>query len=258
MRWRRLHDVADRMSARHAIDPRAARAPVTSDPSLGRGGNNWTPGSPRVTAVALLVGAVALMLVGWGLGQIAVSVAQPADLDAVRDLAAGRTGSLITVAHALSWLGNGFVVFPLAAILCVALYRRRQHRAALVLAVSTIGAVLIYNLDKLLVGRARPPVHHLEHVISESFPSGHSTQAAAVYGALLTIFLASRPRWSQATLAVLATAILVTGIALSRVYLGVHYPTDITAGALLGASWSWAVSRLLGGGLSPGAGGGVG
>ena len=193
----------------------------------------------------MLAAAAALLLLGWGLGDLAVSVAQPADLDAVRDVAAGRTGLLITMAHGLSWLGNGFVVFPIAAVVCVTLYRRGEVRAVLLLAVSTVGAVLIYNLDKVLVGRPRPPVAPLEHVISASFPSGHSTQAGAVYSALLIVYLASGPSRLRAVLGVVVTVTLVVGIALSRVYLGVHYPSDIAAGVLLGASWTVLLSRLL-------------
>lgn len=179
------------------------------------------------------------------MGELIRSSAQSADLDAVRDLGADRVPFLTADAHALSLVGSGFVVFPFGVVCCAALCRRGRFRAAAALAVSTLGAVLIANVDKLLVSRPRPPVQHLEHVISASFPSGHATQASAFYIALLTIFLATRPGHRAAVAAVIATIGLVLGIAFSRVYLGVHYPTDTAAGVLLGTSWSLLASTLL-------------
>jgi undecaprenyl-diphosphatase len=161
-------------------------------------------------------------------------------------VAADRTGFLTGFAHVLSTIGSGYVVFALAAIACVFLYRRRRGAAALAVAVSTAGAVVISNVDKLLVGRPRPPVHHLEHVTSASFPSGHATQSTAFYGTLLVVVLwSSGSARLRATLAAVATASLVLAIAFSRVYLGVHYPSDVVAGMLLGGSWSAIVCTAL-------------
>jgi undecaprenyl-diphosphatase len=88
-------------------------------------------------------------------------------------------------------------------------------------------------------------VHHLEHVASASFPSGHTTQATAFYLALLIIFLASKPSRRGAVAAAIATIGVVLGIVFSRVYLGVHYPSDTAAGVLLGASWSLLACSFL-------------
>ena len=203
-------------------DPRVSR----------RTGVSWS------VAVALVVSACGLLLVGWGLGALARSFTQPVDLDAVQTVATHRTGSLTAAARALSLVGSGYIVFPLAAILGVGLYCVGRVRASLALAVSVGGAVAISTGAKLLVGRPRPPVHHLEHVASASFPSGHTTQASAFCGTLLIIFFCHRPGRIGVALATVATAGLVLGIALSRVYLGVHYPSDIAGGLLLGASWS--------------------
>jgi undecaprenyl-diphosphatase len=187
-----------------------------------------------------------LLAIGWGLGAIAQSTTASADLDAVRDLAGERTALLTTFAHVLSFVGSGFVVFPLAAVLCVLFYRRGRVAAAAALAVSTIGGVVISNLDKLLVGRARPPVHHLEHVVSTSFPSGHATQASAFYVALLLVVLAGGRGRAVVLAASICAAALILGIAISRVYLGLHYPSDTAAGVLLGTSWSvFTCSSLL-------------
>jgi undecaprenyl-diphosphatase len=196
-------------------------------------------------AAWLAGGLVVLLLIGWGLGALAQSSTTSADLDAVRDVAAQRRGALTAFAHVLSFVGSGYVVFPLALVCCVAFYRRGWPAATIALALSTLGGVVMANVDKLLVGRARPPVHHLEHVASMSFPSGHATQATAFYVALLLIFLASGRSRQMAPAAVLGMVLLIGGIAASRVYLGVHYPSDTIAGILLGAAWSALTCTLM-------------
>ena len=200
---------------------------------------------PRTVASVLVVSVAVLLLIGWGLGELAVWLTQTVDLDLVRDVAADRTGFLTGAARVLSDLGSGYVVFPMAAIACAALYIRGLAGPALAVAASTAGAVLLSSVDKLLVGRPRPPVRHLEHVTSASFPSGHTTQASAFYGALLVVFLCREPGWLRAAMAATVTIALVIGIALSRVYLGVHYPSDIVGGLLLGGAWCAIVSSLL-------------
>jgi undecaprenyl-diphosphatase len=173
-----------------------------------------------------------------------------ADLAAVRDLAALRDGTLTSVARALSLLGSGYVVYALAALSAFVLLLVRRRLEALLILISTFGAAAIENLDKVLVGRPRPPVRHLELVTSPSFPSGHATQSAAFYGsALLTLLIpfAGSGR-SQARVragAAAAVALLVGGVCFSRVYLGVHYPTDVAAGLLLGTLWAVLVRREL-------------
>jgi membrane-associated phospholipid phosphatase len=175
---------------------------------------------------------------------------QSPDLQAVRDLVGQRTSLATAIAQALSSVGSGSVIVPLAVLCCLAVYRI-DRRGAGVVGLSTIGAAVIFNLDKLLIGRPRPPVAHLEAAVHSSFPSGHATLSAALYLALLIVFL-SRRRWGgRALAAAVATALLVAGIAASRVYLGVHYPTDVAAGVALGAAWAVVVAVVLG--LGPGA-----
>ena len=125
----------------------------------------------------------------------------------------------------------------------------RKGHAALFVLVSVIGGVLISQSMKWAYARPRPElVPHGAEVYTASFPSGHSMMAAVVYltlGALLARTLAER----AVKIYVLAVAVCVTVVVgVSRVYLGVHWPTDVLAGWALGAAWAlicWLVMTWL-------------
>jgi membrane-associated phospholipid phosphatase len=197
--------------------------------------------SRAATLVALVI---AFILVGWGVGALVTSALTSADLDAVRDVASDRTAAATVVAHLFSWIGSGFVVFPVALACCLTLYRRRRRAAALAVVLSTVGAEVIIDLDKLLVGRPRPPLHHLDRVTGHSFPSGHTGQAAALCAVLVIEGFMLRGQRPPQFAALVLGGLLVACVAFSRVYLGVHYPSDVVAGAVLGASWSALAIRL--------------
>ena len=124
-----------------------------------------------------------------------------------------------------------------------------KRSAALFVIVSIVGAVLLSFTIKAGIERPRPDLFpHGAPVYTASFPSGHATGAAATYltlGALLARFQAHRRlKIYLLTLAVILTLL----IGLSRLYLGVHWPSDVLAGWTLGACWAllcWLVARQL-------------
>jgi undecaprenyl-diphosphatase len=194
----------------------------------------------RVLGISLL----AVALLGFLAGEL-IKAADVGELGVVRDLARERTPTLTEAAHALSWLGRSYVLAVAALAVSTLFWRRGRRAQAASLATSVAGAEAIWFLDKLLVQRTRPPVAHLETVTSSSFPSGHATQAAAFYLALLIAIAPEVRSKAVLWLLVLATVLLVAAVSLSRVYLGVHYPGDVIAGALLGGGWSLLVARVL-------------
>jgi undecaprenyl-diphosphatase len=199
----------------------------------------------------MLIALLVLLVIGWGLGALCRSLLTTIDLHAVRDIASERTPAQTTIAHTLSWIGSGYVVFPLTFVCGAILYFGGRRWRALAVGLCTVGAVVIADLDKLLVGRPRPPVHHLEKVTTGSFPSGHSAHSAAfVTALLLALFATYRPRWLK-TAAATAGAVLVVGIAASRVYLGVHYPSDVVFGVLLGTAWALLASHYITAAVAP-------
>lgn len=125
----------------------------------------------------------------------------------------------------------------------------RRYRAAGFIFLAVGGGLLLSTVLKSLFDRPRPQlVPHLSHVISSSFPSGHSMMAAVVYltlgGLLAGLTTSRRLRVYYLCLSVIITML----VGISRVYMGVHYPTDVLAGWSAGLVWAtlcWMVARMM-------------
>jgi undecaprenyl-diphosphatase len=187
-----------------------------------------------------------------------------------RELRAGELGpldrglqSLIDpLRGAVDWLMLGCTtvggVLPMTlvsvAALALLVFLRRAWEARYVL-VSTGGALLLSLLLKAIFHRARPGpqlVYLLPEPSSLSFPSGHAMASTSVIGSLVVVLYAGQaPRIVRLPAAVVGSA-LVAGVGLSRVYFGVHYPSDVLGGFLAAAAWVSAVTGLFFPRLLPG------
>jgi membrane-associated phospholipid phosphatase len=190
----------------------------------------------------MLGGLVAFVLIGWGAGALWTSLIGSAEVEFMRELAAQRSPAATTVAKIVTWLGSAWVLVPLALLSCALLARAGLRREAVAVALSLGGAMLISTTVKQLVSRPRPPVEHLQTVTGWSFPSGHASQASA-FGFALVLALRAAPIPCCELRLAWAAAAIVTAVALSRVWLGVHYPSDVVAGLLLGGGWAVFVAR---------------
>jgi undecaprenyl-diphosphatase len=146
-------------------------------------------------------------------------------------------------------LGSASVLGLTVAAVVGFLLLQRMGRTALFVLIASAGGWTLNSMLKAVFARARPDVvPHLYDVMTLSFPSGHAMTSAAVYltlGALL-MRVAERPIAKAYCMGVAVTA--TTLIGLTRIYLGVHYPTDVLAGWLIGLSWAlacWTVERAL-------------
>lgn len=144
--------------------------------------------------------------------------------------------------------GVGVLTFLTLAVAGLLAFTGRLRTVAL-LAASIGGGLLLSTLLKLAFDRARPDlVPHGSLVYTASFPSGHSTMAAVTYLTLGALLM--RTQQSRAIKAYLLTVAVTLTIAVgaSRVYLGVHWPTDVLAGWTIGAAWAitcWLTARWL-------------
>jgi undecaprenyl-diphosphatase len=142
----------------------------------------------------------------------------------------------------VTWLGSTAVIIPLGLIIGGWFVRRRRDwRPLILLTVAVAGAVALYDIVKILVGRPRPPqAIWIGHFPAAAFPSGHATQTVAFYSILAIIAGAGRsPRVKLALCSAAALVALVVGF--SRIYLGAHWLTDVLGGYALGALWASVV-----------------
>jgi undecaprenyl-diphosphatase len=213
----------------------------------------------RADAVVLLA---ALVVVGglWAFVLIAALVSE-GDTQALDDriLVAMRRPEDISQPVGPEWVqeagrdmtalgGVAFLTLMTAAVTGYLLISRKLGAAAFV-AAAVLGGLALNTVLKQSFNRPRPSVvPHLSHVQTTSFPSGHSMLAAIVYltlGALLARFVARR----ALKLYFVGVALVMTFlVGASRVYLGVHYPTDVLAGWSAGLVWAlpcWLAARYL-------------
>jgi undecaprenyl-diphosphatase len=109
------------------------------------------------------------------------------------------------------------------------------------LIIQTVAVLLLASLSnivlKRVINRARPSLEHLVSVNTLSYPSGHAMSAMAFYGFLIFLSLRSNlPRWAR-NLLISVLILLIFSIGISRIYLGVHYPSDVAAGWIGGLIW---------------------
>jgi undecaprenyl-diphosphatase len=149
----------------------------------------------------------------------------------------------------LTSLGSAPVLVLFVLAVAGALLLRRQYHGLALLLGATLGGQLLNAFLKATFARPRPdPLLHLTEVNSMSFPSGHAMDSAIIYltmAALLARFV--EPRLLKLYFLGLA-AVLTFLIGISRIYLGVHYPSDVLAGWVAGLAWGtlcWTVASYL-------------
>ncbi len=205
----------------------------------------WSGIARMVVVFAVLTGvftAAGLAVVEWfaptSLGQ--------SEEDLSIELEEARTPTWNTLADLASIPSDTFVKIGLIAVLALVLppVFKRWHDWTFLVSVLLL-EVSVYGLSSYLVGRPRPPVERLSSAPTESFPSGHMAAAVAFYfGVALVI------SWHNDSTLVRAIAygfavVVSVGMFLSRLYLGMHYVSDLIAGIILGALAIFATHRLL-------------
>lgn len=151
--------------------------------------------------------------------------------------------SLIGVFGAVTLTGSAMALFPLAIASTVALLLAKRRREALLLGASVVSGAAVVYAAKTLTGRARPALWETDWYWGSSFPSGHTLMVAAFATAAA---LCISKIWPAAGGVALSIAVLwISLVAVSRLVLGVHWPTDVLAAACIGASLPLAMSVAL-------------
>ncbi len=157
-----------------------------------------------------------------------------------------RTPSLNGLMVGVTTFGSRTFLATLIVLALVTLIVRRDRLEAIHLIVAALGTGALVWVTKGVVERTRPTeVQHVVHVSGFSYPSGHTLATATLY--LTMALIASshlRARAAKAAL-VAGVALLVVLVGVSRVYLGVHYPSDVLGGMSLGASWALVLAAAV-------------
>jgi undecaprenyl-diphosphatase len=162
-----------------------------------------------------------------------------------RSVEAHRTATLDTVFLTFSRLGSTVFVLLVGSVLA-GLTWRRCRAVSVALIVAMVSRPLLETAIKLLINRDRPDFDRLVQGTGYSFPSGHVMAAVALWGLVpLVVSLYTRRRWLW-WLSVAVSGVMILGIAASRVYLGVHWFSDVTAGLLVGTFFLLGVETVLG------------
>ena len=239
-------DKVDPTNAEHAV-----AGSIRSHPKLRRfisqrldrtsaGGLLLTLSFALLFGVALVLGVLLDMINGSsGLARWDAGVAQFG--------ADHATGGAIRVVEAVTQLGARWVtVIALLAAATIDWFRSRKLEVFVFVAVVSLGEMLLNNTIKVIVSRERPSVLQAVTAHGWSFPSGHSSAAAAAWAAVALVLGRNRPRQVRALLAAAAVLIAV-GVATSRALLGVHWLTDVIGGLALGWGWFMLVAIAFGG-----------
>ncbi|MFT3863874.1 MAG: bifunctional DedA family/phosphatase PAP2 family protein [Solirubrobacterales bacterium] len=201
-------------------------------------GDRLTPGGTfgleftslmAVLAVAVFVLVAYIVVVSENPGPT------PGDETAIEIAEALRCGFLTTFSKVVTFLGSGAFVWPLTAVCAALLARARRWTEVCVLLAGMVLIQVGFTEIKAAVGRPRPP-EPLVATHGSSFPSGHAAHSVIYVWLATTIVVRLRPGMARATLVVVAGIVVTALVGLSRVYLNVHYLSDVSSGWALGAA----------------------
>lgn len=192
----------------------------------------------------VLVAGVGLAILGaYGFAKLAEVVkkgyTQRYDEDILRWIHAQQTAGLTTFMREITYLGTGAVVIVVVGVAAMFLWHTEHKHSARLLLASTLGGIILNNGLKLIFDRDRPSLfEHATTTASSSFPSGHAMSATVVYGTVAYLVARlQKSHWSR-VITLVGAAILILLICFTRLYLGVHYPSDVIGGIVVGLAWA--------------------
>jgi undecaprenyl-diphosphatase len=233
----------NRVEAVRWMDDHAATRWITAfgrrhEKGLRLVGDRLTPGGTFGLEFTSLMAVLAVSLFVL-LAYIVVVEGDPGpttgDETAIEIAEALRCGFMTTFSKIVTFLGSGAFVWPLAIVCAAALAWARRWTEVCVLLAGMILIQLGFTEIKAWVDRPRPP-DPLVATHGSAFPSGHAAHSVIYIWAAVTIVLRLRPGMARGALVVVAGIVLTTLVGLSRVYLNVHYLSDVGAGWALGAA----------------------
>jgi membrane-associated phospholipid phosphatase len=197
---------------------------------------------PRM-GIGLLAAAIVMVLFAVLASEVLEGETQHFD-DAVRMTVYGvASPRATTVLHAITQLGSPLFLLPMTLVASLIFLRRRRIRGAILLTATMVGVSLLNWILKSVFQRPRPlPFFGLTVPASYSFPSGHSLAAFCFYGALAALVTARLRSTFWSALVWAGAVVIIVAVGFSRLYLGLHYPSDIIGGYATGFVWVLTVA----------------
>jgi undecaprenyl-diphosphatase len=196
-----------------------------------------------IFGIFLVSGAAIAIVFTWAFSEIAEKVragsTQGFDDAVMRWMGAHQVKGLQTAMLEITSLGTGTVVGMIVLVAGMFLWLNQHKHSAILLMAATLGGGVLDNLLKIGFNRPRPQIFKWgTYAVSSSFPSGHAMSSVIVYGTVA--YLAARLQQNVASriLTLTFAAVMIVLICTSRMYLGVHYPSDVIAGVIIGLAWA--------------------
>ncbi len=197
----------------------------------------------RTVLVGLALAVLLAAALGWLAAEVVRGQTMSFDSD-VRNTIHEHASEPLTIAmKAMSFIGEPFMVWPLTALAAAYFWRCGEKHGAILFLIAMVGAGIIELTLKVAFHRPRPrPFFGYPLPSSYSFPSGHALGSLVFFGTLAAL-LSPRLRGRASKILLWAGAVLlIAAIGFSRIYLGVHYPTDVIAGYAAATIWVLAVA----------------
>ena len=206
--------------------------------------------STTLRSVILPLALLAAMMIALGFLVTEVLVhlwPLTAEDPAVSALAEARTPTWNTISNLVSLIAyNVGLTTMIVLVSCLMRIAYHRWREGLFLAAAMLAQIGVYMLTAQVVGRARPPVPHLDiFPPMRSFPSGHAAAAVALYCGIAVILTRHARTKAQAATAWVLLLVIPIAVGISRVYRGMHYPSDVTASFIVGLGCLWILQRVM-------------
>lgn len=201
-------------------------------------------GSAYATFGIFLLSGAALAIGGtWAFSEVAERVragtTQRFDDAVMRWIGHHQYPALQSVMLEITALGTGTVVAMIVFVAGMFLWLNRHRHSAVLLVVATLGGLVLDALLKIGFNRPRPQIFTWgTRVVSSSFPSGHAMSSIVVYGTVAYLAARLQQNFASRAATMIFAGVIIIAISSSRLYLGVHYPSDVLAGLIIGLAWA--------------------
>jgi undecaprenyl-diphosphatase len=197
-------------------------------------------------ALALIVGVLATAAFGILAEAVRGGATQAFDETVLRWLEARRTPALDEIMLEITTIGSGIPLILMVGVAVVFLWVTRHHWSVYFLLLGTIGGQLLNRALKMYFGRERPVVVEWgQFVDTASFPSGHAMSSFIVFGSIAYLVARIAPTRTLKRFTWGLAAAMIVAVGVTRMYLGVHYPSDVLAGFIAGLAWVSLVAACM-------------